>query len=746
MKCLSIASAIVLFLISAGCAQNNQPRADRLLSQMTLEEKVSLVHADTRFTAPGIARLGIPALTMSDGPNGVREEIQRDSWDPTGRTDDFSTWLPCGLCLAATFDPNIANAYGAVIGQEAKARGKDIMLGPSLNIQRTPLCGRNFEYLGEDPWLTSRIAVGYIRGAQAQGISSCAKHFAANNQETDRDTIDVEMDERTLREIYLPAFRAAVQEANVHCVMGAYNQFRGQHCCQNDYLLNQILKGEWGFTGMVITDWGGAHDTLQCAMNGLDLEMGTRGPYDQYYLADPFLKLLQSGKVPVAVLDDKVRRHLRVMEAIGALDPPANKGSINTIEHQTTARKVAEEGIVLLKNDYDLLPLDPAKIHSIAVIGENAVQEMAHAGGSAEIKSFYEITPLQGILKRAGSKVNVTFAMGYARPPEPRRQSGATRPASTQPTTRPPSRPPPFHKDEQMIARAVQAASQADVAIVVAGLPHNRFYDSEGTDRIDLKLPFAQDELIQKIVAANPRTIVVLVDGGAVEMPWINQVPAIVQAWYPGMEGGNALAEALFGDINPSGKLPCTFPRRLADSPTEALGTFPGKDGVEHYSEGLLVGYRWFDAENIEPLFPFGFGLSYTHFDYSNLHLLGQEGHEAVVQCDVTNSGARPGSEVVQVYVTQTHPSLPRPPRELKGFARLYLKPGETGQVSIPLDFRAFAFYDPARAGWVAEKDNYVIQVGSSSRDIRLSAPWTLLQTSIQLDHPPHVDGPVAAM
>jgi len=729
MKPAFAAVAALLFCcLPVGCAEQRESRIDCLVSRMTLQEKVAMVHADSGFTAAGVSCLGVPRLTMSDGPHGVREELQPDSWRPAGRTDDFSTWLPVDLCLAATFDPAIANSYGAVIGQEAKQRGKNIMLGPSLNIQRTPLCGRNFEYMGEDPFLTSQMAVAYIRGEQAQGVASCAKHFAANNQETNRGTIDVEMDDRTLREIYLPAFRAAVQQAGVLCVMGAYNQFRGQHCCQNDYLLNKVLKGEWGFTGMVISDWGGAHDTRQAALNGLDLEMGTSKPhshyhlvnpsleidmeigtdtpYSQYYLADPFLQLVKGGQIPVSVLDDKVRRRLHVMQAIGLLDHLLTGGSINTPQHQTTARQVAEEGIVLLKNDGGLLPLDSKKISSIAVIGENAVHPMAHAGGSAAIKAFYEITPLQGILQRAPN-VNVTFSMGYARK----------------------------GMNDQMMARAVRAASQADVAIVVAGLPHDRFHDEEGTDRKDLKLPFRQNELIQKIVQANPRTIIVLVDGGAVEMPWVDRAPAIVQAWYPGMEGGTALAEILFGDVNPSGKLPCTFPRKLSDSPAHALGAYPGQHSIECYDEGLLVGYRWFDDKNIRPLFPFGFGLSYTRFEYSNFRLVAQHGlngNEVLVECDVANTGSRSGSEVVQVYVSQSHPSLPRPPKELKGFARISLKAGQKGAVSIPLDFSSFAFYDPARAAWVAEKDDYSIEVASSSRDVRLTGKWTLPETTME--------------
>lgn len=704
-------AALALFFSRAPLirAQSVENRIDQLLSQMTLEEKLGLVHGDSKFATAGVPRLGIPRLWMSDGPEGVREEIEANGWRPAGRTDDYSTWLPADLGLAATFDPDLARDYGAVIGQEAKARGKHIMLGPSLNIQRTPLNGRNFEYMGEDPWLTSRMAVDFIRGEQSQGVASCAKHFAANNQETDRGTIDVEMDERALREIYLPAFRASVQEADVLCVMGAYNEFRGQHCCENDYLLNKILKGEWGFKGIVISDWGGAHNTKKAALNGLDLEMGTNGPYENYFLANPLRDAIKKGEIPVSVLDDKVRRHLRVMAAIGLLDGGSWSvgGALDTPQHQATAREIEEEGMVLLKNEGNLLPLDSVKISSIAVIGENAERRFAHAGGSAEIKTLYEIPALQGIVQRAGANVNVSFSMGYSRK----------------------------QNDEQMIARAVAAAKAAEVAVIFAGLPHDWYYDTEGSDRHDLKLPFGQDELIRRVAEANPKTIVVLIDGGAVEMPWLDQVGAVVEAWYPGMEGGNAIADVLFGDVNPSGKLPCTFPKQLSDSPAHAMGNFPGKRGVERYDEGLLVGYRWFDAKNIEPLFPFGFGLSYTHFDYSNLELFPQDGSnstEVWVKCNVANTGSCAGAEVVQLYVSQAHPSLPRPPKELKGFARIKLEAGEHGDVWIPLDRSAFAFYDPARGGWVAEKDDFTIAVGSSSRDIRLTKTWARAQTSVE--------------
>ncbi|HSV12712.1 MAG TPA: glycoside hydrolase family 3 C-terminal domain-containing protein [Tepidisphaeraceae bacterium] len=705
-----------------------EARVDDLLARLMLEEKISLIHGDSKFTTAAIPRLGIPRRWLSDGPHGVREDVGPDTWNPAGRTDDYCTAMPCDLLLASTWDPQDARAFGTVIGQEARARGKQIMLGPSVCIQRTPLCGRNFEYMGEDPFLTSRIAVGYIQGEQAQGVSSCVKHFACNNQEIERNSIDVEIDERPLREIYLPAFEAAVKEAGVLSVMGAYNQLRGQHCCHNDYLLNQILKGEWNFQGLVVSDWGGVHDTKQAVLNGLDLEMGTNKPYDEFYLAQPFIDGLRSGEFPTAVLDDKVRRNLRQMFAGHVFDRDGPPGSLNTKEHQDAARKIAEDGIVLLKNDDGALPLDPAKIKSIAVIGDNAVHKFCHEGGSAELKSLYEITPLDGILHRVGNKVDVTFSEGFEPPPQTRRRRRPTTAASgveaPQPTT--------AQLDDAaaaMIERAVRAAKQSDVAIVVAGLNHNWQFDTEGSDRKDMRLPFKQDELIRRVVEANPRTVVVLISGGAVGMSeWIDRVPAIVQAWYPGLEGGNALASVLFGDVNPSGKLPCTFPRQLQDSPAHALGAYPGKDGVERYEEGLLVGYRWFDTKQIEPLFPFGHGLSYTKFEYANLQL-HETGTELTVEADITNAGERAGAEIVQVYVQPLHPSVERPAKELKGFAKVSLKPGEKQAATITLPPRAFAYYDPTKKSWVAEAGEYAILVGASSRDVRLRAEYKIPQT-----------------
>ena len=654
--------------------QSSETRVDDLLSRLTLEEKISLIHADSKFTTAAILRLGIPRRWLDDGPHGVREDIGPDTWNPAGRTDDFSTAMPAGICLAATWNPELGFHEGEAIGQEARARGKDIMLGPGVNILRTPLCGRNFEYLGEDPLLAGVMCSGYIRGEQSQDISSCVKHFALNNQEFERGTINVAVDERALREIYLPAFQAAVQQGGVWSVMGAYNQLRGQHCCENDYLLNKILKDEWGFKGLVMSDWDGAHDTRECVLNGLDLEMGTEKKYDDFYLAQPYLNLLKSGELPLAGLDEKVRRNLRVMFATHVFDAGRKTGSLNTAAHQAVARQVAEEGIVLLKNENRTLPLDAAKLQTIAVIGENATRLHAHGGDSSGIKAFYEVNPLDGIVKRAGGKVNVIFSEGY------RKDGGA-----------------------DLAERAVAAAKSADAVIYIGGLNHDKGFDCEGADRADMKLPYSQDELIQKIVAANPKTVVVL-EGTMVEMDaWLAKVPALLLAWYPGMEGGNALARVLFGDVNPSGKLPATFPKKLSDSPAHALGNYPGTNGTVTYAEGLLVGYRWFDTKQIEPQFPFGFGLSYTTFKYSNLKLIPGDGTNGIVtaQFEIENTGKVAGAEVAQLYVHQKNPALMRPEKELKGFKKVFLQPGEKQTVSIPLNQDAFAYYDPARKGWL---------------------------------------------
>lgn len=704
-----------------------EARIADLLPRLTLEEKVGLCHAKSTFAVQGVPRLGIPDLWMDDGPMGVRQEVG-EGFRNLDRNDDAATAMPATLGLAATFNSDIAFAYGRVIGEEAKQRNKNVMLGPSLNIQRTPLCGRNFEYFGEDPYLAARITVNYIKGEQAQGVASCAKHFAANNQEDQRGTINVEMDERTLREIYLPAFRASVKEAGVLTVMGAYNKFHGQYCCENDYLLNQVLKMEWGFKGLVMSDWGGTHTTEGAVLHGLDIEMGSRPPYTNNYLANPFLEGLKAGTFPMAVLDDKVSRQLHVMFKLNlihdpAVVPPTNvdpKRVLSTKEHQDIARKVAEESMVLLKNE-KLLPLNPEKLKTIAVIGVNATGKFASGGGAANIKAPFEITALEGISNRLGSKVKIVYAPGYVPPSGRGRRDRGDALAATSVNT-------------NLFADAVAAAKSADVVIYVGGLNHNGGYDTEGTDRRDLKLPGGQDELLNQIVSANPKTVVVLNGGGAVEMgAWLAKAPSVLYAWYPGMEGGNALARVLFGDVSPSGKLPCTFPARLEDSPAHALKAYPGTNGTVNYTEGLLVGYRWFDTKQIEPLFPFGHGLSYTQFKYSGLKL-AREKNATTVEFTVSNTGDREAAEATQIYVQPLKPSVERPLKELKSIAKVSLKPGEKQVVSLRLDSNAFAFYDPARKGWVAEKGDYRILVGSSSKDIRLKGDYRLTEAAFQKD------------
>ena len=692
-------------------SQPLEARVDDLLSQMTLEEKISQVHADSKFSTAAVPRLGIPRRWVDDGPHGVREDVGPYSWNSAGHTNDYATWLPVLSALGSTWNVDLATAYGDVIGSEARARDKDVMLAPIVDIARTPLCGRIYEYLGEDPYLNARMGVNYVEGLQSNGVAACIKHFVGNNQECGRETINMDMDARTLREIYLPPFEAAVKEAHVWSVMGAYSKFRGENCAYNDYLINQLLKGEWQFPGFVMSDWGGTHSTAEAVRGGLDVEMGTLvgsedpSAYSKFFLAQPFLDGIRSGEYPVSLLDDKVRRSLRVMIATGVLDPRPS-GSLNTPQHQAVARRIAEESMVLLKNNNHALPLNLAGLKSVAVIGENAVRHNANGFFGAGVKTPYEITPLDGIKQFVGDKATVTYSSGYAR------NGGGS----------------------NLVAEAVAAARQADVAIVVAGLSHTRYQDDEGWDRTSLSLPYGQDELIKQVVQANPRTIVVLVSGPAIELgSWLTQVPAVLQAHYSGMEGGHALASILFGEVNPSGKLTVTYPKQLSDSPAHALGTYPGTNGTLFYKEGLLVGYRWFDAKKIEPEFPFGFGLSYTTFKYSNLKLIPAAGTNGVVTArfEIKNAGKVAGAEVAQLYVHENNPSLPRPENELKGFKKVFLKPGEKQTVSIPLDQRAFAYFDPAKAGWVAEAGDYQIQIGSSSRDLRLKDRFHLGQTLV---------------
>lgn len=716
IKICFIGSALALLTAGSGKAQNlvntaTEAKITQLIKEMTLEEKVNMIHASSSFTSGGVKRLGIPEITTSDGPHGVRVEHGR-GWDVVPNVDDASTYLPTGNTLAATWNTALGYAFGAVLGSEAKYRGKDIILGPGINIIRSPLNGRNFEYLSEDPYLVSQMAVDYIKGVQDQGISACVKHFAANNEEVDRGTVDVQMSERTLREIYLPGFKAAITIGGVNTAMGSYNKFRGQYATENDYLVNKILKGEWGFKGVLMSDWGSVHHTMEALQNGTDLEMGTdlnmlpNPDYRKFFMGDTVISLVKSGKVPVALIDDKVRRLLRIMYKTNMLGGTTRTpGAFNTAEHQQTALKIAEEGIVLLKNDDQLLPLKKSAVKSIAIIGHNADRENAFGGGSSQVKAKYEITPLQGMRNLLGSKVDIQYAQGY------KIAKGAI-------------------ADPQLIQQAVDAATKADAAVIFCGWTHGYDYkvwndnafDSEGVDKPNMNFPFGQDELIKAVLKANPKTIVVLMGGGPIDISqWENHSKAIIEGWYPGMEGGNALAKIIFGEVNPSGKLPMTFPKKLEESPAHKLGEFPGVNGTVHYNEGIFVGYRYFDTYKIEPQFAFGHGLSYTTFDYSKLTVEKSIGKNAIVKVLIKNTGKIAGAEVVQIYVKQANPSVDRPDKELKAFKKVFLQPGESKEVNVSLNQDAFSYYDDKKNNWVVDAGQYKILVGSSSRDIRAS-------------------------
>ena len=694
-----------LLLNACKTSETLDQKVEKLLSQLTLEEKISLIHGNTYFTTPAIPRLGIPALHLSDGPCGVREENDPDSWNSANWTNDATAYFPALTSLASSWNPELAAEFGYAYSEEAIARGKDIMLAPGLNIHRTPLNGRNWEYMSEDPFLTSRFAVSFIKAAQSKGIAVCAKHYALNNQEKDRGTINVEASERALREIYLPAFEASVKEGEVLSIMGSYNQFRGQFACQNPYLLKDILKGEWGFKGLVMTDWGAAHSTLECANSGLDLEMyPVEGKKGDYYMGKPLLDLVKAGKVDEKVVDDKVRRILYVMlklNIMGKAEPDTTgmAAKLGTPERAKTALKVAEESVILLKNN-GVLPLNLKNIKTLAVIGDNATREHARGGGSTVIKAKYEISPLEGLQKRLGNTVKINFAQGYTITKD--------RKAS----------------DKFLIAEAVKTAAAADGVILFGGLNHESGNDCEGEDKPDMKLPYGQDELIKAVLKANPNTVVVMIAGSPVEMgSWIADTKALVYTSYLGMETGTALAEILTGDINPSGKLTYTLPVKLKDSPAHILGEYPGKNGAVKYNEDLLVGYRYFDTKNVKPMFPFGFGLSYTTFAYDNFKadISGKgENLNCVVSFTIKNTGKVEGKEIAEVYVSDPQSALPRPLKELKGFTKVNLKAGESKTVSVTLNQRAFQYYDPAKKQWVLEPGKFEILVGSASDNILL--------------------------
>lgn len=709
-----------------------EERVEDALSRMTLEEKIAVTHAQSKFCSPGVARLGIPEFWMTDGPHGIRPEVLWDEWDQAGWTNDSCVAFPALTCLAATWDTDMSMLYGKSIGEEARYRNKTVLLGPGVNIYRTPLNGRNFEYMGEDPYLAGCMVVPYVQGVQQNGVAACVKHYALNNQEVNRHTTNVIVDDRALYEIYLPAFKAAVQEGKAWSIMGAYNLYKGQHACHNQYLLNDILKGEWGFDGVVVSDWGGVHDTDQAITNGLDMEFGSwtdglsngaSNAYDNYYLADPYLERIQSGKAGTKELDDKVRRILRLAFRT-TMDRNRPYGAMRSPEHYDAARKIGEAGIVLLQNNGNLLPIDLAKTKKIAVIGENAVKMMTVGGGSSSLKVQREISPLDGIRNRVGNRAEVVYARGYVGD-----VSGEYNGVVSGQNLKDGRSP------EELIAEAVRVAGEADYVIFIGGLNKSAHQDCEDSDRTGLGLPYGQDRVITELVKANQNLVVVNVSGNAVAMPWIKEVPAVLQAWFLGSEAGNAIAAVLMGDVNPSGKLPFTFPARLEDVPAHQLGEYPGSEKVgdivnEKYNESIFVGYRWADKQKkAKPLFPFGHGLSYTTFEYGK-----PVADKKTMTADdtitftvtVKNTGDREGQEVVQLYISDKKSSLPRPVKELKGFKKVKLAPGEEQKVSFTVAKDALSFFDDAKHEWIAEPGKFEAVIAASAADIRGVVPFEL--------------------
>ena len=712
-----------------------EQRIDDALNRMTLDEKIAVIHAQSKFSSPGVKRLGFPDLWTDDGPHGVRPDVLWDEWEQAGQTNDSCVAFPALTCLTATWNPCLSKLYGESLGEEALYRGKHVMLGPGVNINRTPLNGRNFEYMGEDPWLASRMVVPYIQGLQSKGVAACVKHYALNNDEEYRHQVNVIVSDRALHEIYLPAFKAAVQEGGAWAIMGAYNLYQNQHNCHNALLLNKILKHDWGFGGVVISDWGGCHNTEEAITNGLDLEfgswtdgltMGATNAYDRYYLALAYKRLIQEGKYSTKELDEKVRRVLRLFYRT-TMKCQRPFGFLCSESHYEAALKIAQEGIVLLKNNRQLLPIKKAK--RILVVGENAIKMMTVGGGSSSLKVQKEILPLDGIKARFAD-AEVDYARGYVGDTV-QSYNGVTVGRSLY----------ELRSAEALTAEAVAKAKNADVVIFIGGLNKSDYQDCEGHDRKAYGLPYGQDQLVEALVKANPNLVYVNISGNAVAMPWVEKVPAIVQGWFIGSEAGEALASVLAGDVNPSGKLPFTWYARLEDCGAHATGSYPGtwREGHqiidETYKEDLFVGYRWTDKQNIKPLFPFGYGLSYTTFEISNLRADKREmtaDGKLTVTVDVRNTGSVAGAEVLQLYISDSKSSQPRPVKELKGFKKVSLAPGEKQQVDFTIDRSALSFYDETTGDWTAEPGEFVVTVNNSSAPTKNNIRFMLSSKTVQ--------------
>ena len=764
--CLSLMTAVTTMAQTPVYLDESKPieqRIDDALSRMTLDEKIAVIHAQSKFSAPGVKRLGFPDLWTDDGPHGVRPDVLWDEWVQAGQTNDSCVAFPALTCLAATWNPRMARLYGESLGEEALYRNKSVMLGPGVNIYRTPLGGRNFEYMGEDPWLASRMVVPYVRGLQSKGVAACVKHYALNNDEEYRHQVNVIISDRALHEIYLPAFKAAVQEGEAWSIMGAYNLYKDQHNCHNDIMLNKILKQDWGFDGVVISDWGGCHDTDEAVKNGLDLEFGTwtdgltmgkTNAYDSYYLADAYKQGIREGKYTTKELDDKVRRLLRLYyRTTMKRDKPF--GFLCSDSHYQAALEIAQQGIVLLKNDKikklknekvaaPLLPIDVTKTKRILVVGENAIKMMTVGGGSSSLKVQREILPLDGIASYLHQKGNhnsqlstlnsqLDYARGYVGDTI-QSYNGVTVGRSLYET----------RSQEELTAEAVEKAREADIVIFIGGLNKSNHQDCEGHDRLSYDLPYAQNEVIEAILKVNPRLVYVNISGNGAALPWLDKVPAVVQAWFIGSEAGEAIASVLFGDVNPSGKLPFTWYASLDQCGAHALNAYPGVWREDHkiideeYKEGVFVGYRWIDKQNAKikklknenkPLFAFGHGLSYTTFKLGKLtadKTTMTKGGEITFTIPVTNTGSMAGAETVQLYISDLEASVERPVKELKAFQKVFLQPGETQQVSLTIDKGALSFYDEANSQWKAEPGTFEALVGTASDKIISRCSFTL--------------------
>ncbi|ULC58041.1 glycoside hydrolase family 3 C-terminal domain-containing protein [Flaviramulus sp. BrNp1-15] len=691
-----------------------ESKIDSLISKMTLEEKIGMLHGNSMFATGGVERLGVPELKMADGPLGIREEISRTSWAPAGWNNDFATYYPAAGAVAATWEPELSYVFGNSVGQEARARGKDMLLSPAINIIRTPLGGRTYEYFTEDPFLNKKLSVPFIVGVQDNDVMTCVKHYAVNNQETNRGTVDVLVDERTLREIYLPAYKAAVTEANAYSLMGAYNKFRGDYLCENDLMLNKILRDEWGFQGVVVSDWAAVHTTVKSLVNGLDIEMGTPKPFNEFFLADKLIAAVKAGEISEEEINKHVKRVLGVLFQVKAIDGVDREtGSIATEEHYKESYNIAVESIVLLENDDDVLPLKLEDVKSIAVIGNNATKKNALGGFGAGVKTKREITPLEGLQNRLPDGIKINYAEGYLERyiennNDQKENISHNGPIGVK------------ELDETKLQEALTAAKDSDLVIILAG--SNRDYETEASDRLDLSLPFGQEELIEKVKVVNPNIVVVMIGGAPFDLNKVKeQTSTLVWSWFNGSEGGNALADVLLGNVNPSGKLPWTMPKKLSDSPAHATNSFPGDEIVE-YKEGLLVGYRWFDTKNIEPLYPFGYGLSYTNFEISNVKTDKEtytENETIEVTFNVKNAGGIDGKEVAQLYVSKSDSSIERPAQELKGFKKVLVNNGATENVTINLPVKELAYYNVDKKAWVVETGAYKLKIGNSSRNIQ---------------------------